>query len=461
MDFELRFTDKEITAWGGMAMIKRMLDHLGFDQALIQAQLPEPGSNRGYAPAQLITQFMLSVWCGANRFEHGEVTRHDPVLRRIFGFKRMANFKAVLRLFRRFTQASSQDVMDSLYRWLFGQISIDGITLDLDSTVMTRYGAQQGSAKGYNPAKRGRMSHHPLMAFVCETGMIANCWLRPGNAGTANNVQSFLANTLYRLGDKRVALLRADSGFSDNEFLDSLEAQQLHYTVALRQTQPLQRALVDAASNEYGWWPLKDEHDKVVTGIELTRFIYQADSWSKPRWVTGIRQHIEQRQAPKGKTLSLFADDPVIGKWRFSAIVSDLDLPAETIWRTYRGRANCENRIKELKYDFAADSFCLQDFWATEAAMNTVMLAYNLMSLFRQVLLKSVIVKKGVTSSIQHTLQTLRYKLFARPAYITTESRRPILNLAIAMQQRAWMQGLWNQAKTFDLPATFTSCKPP
>jgi hypothetical protein len=78
----------------------------------------------------------------------------------------MANFKAVLRLFRRFTQASSQDAMDSLYRWLFGQISIDGITLDLDSTVMTRYGAQQGSAKGYNPAKRARMSHHPLMAFV-------------------------------------------------------------------------------------------------------------------------------------------------------------------------------------------------------------------------------------------------------------------------------------------------------
>ena len=41
--------------------------------------LPQPGSNRGYRPEQLITQFMLSVWCGANRFEHGEVTRHDPV----------------------------------------------------------------------------------------------------------------------------------------------------------------------------------------------------------------------------------------------------------------------------------------------------------------------------------------------------------------------------------------------
>jgi hypothetical protein len=36
--------------------------------------------NRGYAPEQLITQFMLSVWCGANRFEQGELTRHDQLL---------------------------------------------------------------------------------------------------------------------------------------------------------------------------------------------------------------------------------------------------------------------------------------------------------------------------------------------------------------------------------------------
>jgi len=31
MNFDLRFTDKEMTAWGGMAILKRMLDHLGFD----------------------------------------------------------------------------------------------------------------------------------------------------------------------------------------------------------------------------------------------------------------------------------------------------------------------------------------------------------------------------------------------------------------------------------------------
>jgi hypothetical protein len=183
--------------------------------------------------------------------------------------------------------------------------------------------------------------------------------------------------------------------------------------------------------------------------------MYQANAWSKARWVIGIRQHIDQRTSAKGKTLNLFADDPVIGKYRYSALVTDLDLPAVTIWRTYRGRADCENRIKELKYDFAADSFNMKDFWATEAALNTVMLAYNLMSLMRQVLLKNSTVKHS-SNTVQHTLQTLRYKLFAKPAYLTTESRKTILNLALAMQQRTWMQGLWDASNSFDLPAKFT-----
>ncbi len=54
------------------------------------------------------------------------------------------------------------------------------------------------------------------MAFVSDTRMVANCWLRPGNSHTANNVRAFLDEALDKLGGKRVALLRADSGFCDH-----------------------------------------------------------------------------------------------------------------------------------------------------------------------------------------------------------------------------------------------------
>ncbi len=80
---------------------------MGMDAALKSLELPHPGSNWGYAPEQ---QFMLSVWCGVNRFEHGEVTRHDEVLQKLFGWTRMANFKAVMRLFRKFDQATNERV---------------------------------------------------------------------------------------------------------------------------------------------------------------------------------------------------------------------------------------------------------------------------------------------------------------------------------------------------------------
>ncbi len=67
MDFTLCFTNKEITPWAGMGLMKQMLDHMGFAATLAspEVDLPLPGSNRAYPPAQLMTQFMLSVWCGA------------------------------------------------------------------------------------------------------------------------------------------------------------------------------------------------------------------------------------------------------------------------------------------------------------------------------------------------------------------------------------------------------------
>jgi hypothetical protein len=50
-----------------------------------------------------------------------------------------------------------------------------------------------------------------------------------------------------------VALLRADSGFSDRFFLNDLDRRNMHYLISLRLNQPLQSALAD----ETGWWVLE------------------------------------------------------------------------------------------------------------------------------------------------------------------------------------------------------------
>lgn len=119
----------------------------------------------------------------------------------------------------------------------------------MDSTVITRHGNQEGAARGDNPKRHGRASHHLLLAFVAEARIAANFWLRPGHAHSANNMLQFLESTLHHLGNKVVGLLRADSGFFDEAILADLEGQQIPCIVAARLTQPLQRRIYHAA----GW----------------------------------------------------------------------------------------------------------------------------------------------------------------------------------------------------------------
>ncbi len=143
---------------------------------MLDAGLPAEQSNRGYDPIQLINNFWVSIWGGGNRFEHLEVTHQDKVEQNIFGWEKMAGHKAFQRYFKKFTEGINNGVFRNIFEWFFCQIKFDRYTLDLDPMVMTRYGEQEGAKRGYNPKKRGGLSHHPLMAFVAELRMVVNIW---------------------------------------------------------------------------------------------------------------------------------------------------------------------------------------------------------------------------------------------------------------------------------------------
>ena len=48
---------------------------------------------------QIVLQFIVSIWCGANRYEHLEVTRFDGVLQQLFGWERMDGHRSFIRFF--------------------------------------------------------------------------------------------------------------------------------------------------------------------------------------------------------------------------------------------------------------------------------------------------------------------------------------------------------------------------
>src|SRR5438477_7329333 len=116
-------------------------------------------------------------------------------------------------------------------------VRADGYSLDLDSTVFERYGQQEGSLKGHNPRKHGRPSHHPLLAVLAEAHFLLHGWLRSGNCGPARGVVEFLKEALALWQQRQtIRVVRADSGFFDDELLSFLEQRRLPYIVVARMT---------------------------------------------------------------------------------------------------------------------------------------------------------------------------------------------------------------------------------
>ena len=435
VNLPIEYSDKAVTPFGGMALLKRFVDKVGIREFLDELDLPSPGSNRGYTSKQIIESFWLNIWTGASRYVHCNWLRNDEVIKEIFGFKSMPSQSTYSRFFGKFSLARNTEVFPKLQQWFFQQMSLGTITVDFDSTVITREGKQQGSAKGYNPNRRGRNSHHPLIAFVSESRMIANAWLRPGNTAASSNCEEFMRETFeHALAGQKVGLVRADSGFYTESLLGVLEERQLNYIIATR-LYPNVKSKIRGLSD----WV------EICEGIEAAEFTHQfQNEGAKERKHFVIRKHLPRRPEAGGKLL--FADD--FPDYRYSVYVTNLDLPEREMWNVYNGRADCENRIKELKQDFGLESFCLQDFWGTEASFRFIIVAYNLLSLFRHQALN-----EGKTA----TMKTLKPQCFAIGAWSVKHAKKHLLKLSLPHPKRSWMDGILAKIEGLSPPFCYSS----
>ncbi len=431
VNLPIEYSDKQVTPYGGMSLMKRFIDQTGIREYLRGVDLPQPGSNRGYAPEHIVESFWLSIWTGASRYVHCDWLRYDKVLHSVFQWDEMPSQSTYSRFFRKFSQKRNTELFPSLQHWFFDQIGVANITVDFDSTVITRYGEQEGSAKGYNPNKRGRNSHHPLMAFVGQTRMVANAWLRPGNTADSSSCKSFMQETFDQaLKGKKVGLVRADSGFYTEELLSYLEEEQHKYIMAVRMYPNVKSAV----------WGL-DEWVNLTKGIQLNEMFFSHEKGKRRRYII-VKKRVDIRPKSGGK--ELFEDLP---GHRFSCYVTNLDLPLDQIWNIYNTRADCENRIKELKDDFGLDSFCMQDFWATEASFRFIMVAYNLMSLFRHF---------ALNHHNRATLRTLKSYCFALGAWKVNHANKTVLKISLASKRRSWMDGIFAQIKNLSPPFNYS-----
>jgi hypothetical protein len=158
----------------------------------------------------------------------------------------------------------------------------------------------------------------------------------------------------------QLAVLRAESGFFDEAFLLALETAHLPYVVAALFTNPLQAAAYRLTFRAFA--PV----------LEVAELPYQSLRWTQARRRVVVREKLPQRPTARGRELF-----HALG-YRFHAVVTTLTTPPKDVWRTHNSLADTENRLRGLARCFGADGFCPRSFWATEAALPTAFLLYDL-----------------------------------------------------------------------------------
>jgi hypothetical protein len=122
-----------------------------------------------------------------------------------------------------------------------------------------------------------------------------------------------------------------------------------------------------------------------------------------------------------------------------------MSIEDDKVYRKRRG--DVENRIKELKEDSGAEGFCMDNFYATQTAMRFTMMAYNLMSLFRQLTHQK---------QPQPELSTLRVNCFAVGSWIENDTVGRVLKLSVPLKRRQWYDSLFANIKNTSLPLSLS-----
>ena len=218
----VRHSAQNLTDGGGLVLVRKLFDRFGLAGWIDGQANREKGS---YRPG-----LMTEVWIALLLYGGG-VIDDLPLLerrgvRRIFGWIRVPDPTTFGRWLRRASERMVPLLDELLWRMVRQRWALRArgvpkkLTLTLDSTVVVRYGHKQAGAElGYNPKKRGRRSHHPLVAFVNETGDCLGVRWRAGNAHTAEGATEWLQALVGRLTSAGVGdiTVRLDKGFFQPE----------------------------------------------------------------------------------------------------------------------------------------------------------------------------------------------------------------------------------------------------
>lgn len=398
---------KNLTDGGGLVLLRRLFDVLHLGRWI--------DSHTDGIAGHFRPGLMVEVWITLLVYGGG-VLADLPLLerrgiRRLFGWVRVPDPTTFGRWLRR-AGAALVPLLDNLLRqivqWRWTQAGVpSSLTLVLDSTVAVRYGEQQaGAERGYNPKKPGRPSHHPLLAFVQETGDCLGVRWRPGDAHTAAGSQDWirdLVGWLRSLGVEDITV-RLDKGFFSRAMVETLRALEVSFLLKV----PAHSWLRD---HHHGPWRRSERGEGMSCNGEP--WTASGELWDVRLLSLEIRRPLHE------------ADDVLpLDTYQVTEsahILTNLDgIQVLSAWRRYNQGAVVEQRIKELGQLSVGDT-AIDDLDGNALLWGLGTLAYQLLHVLRTLCLT------GDWRKAQP--KRLRLWLLRLPGKLTSHARKHYLQL--------------------------------
>lgn len=359
-----------MTSKAGLIPVVKFLDKMGFCELFRKTVDHQRNNNAFYRLEDGVLLILTGLIGGAFNISKCVLLWSScEVLQKAAGWLRIPDETTLGRLFKTLSERHISELehfVHDLRKKIWKQVgdnspvsTSSSLWVDVDSSVKTVYGQQEGAEKGYNTHKKGALSYHPLLAFCCSTKEILQGWLRTGSAYTSNGIVEFMKQLLAQLPENQRILFRGDSGFFVGMLLDFLDQLGHGYLikVKLKNLVPLlSRQKWQAIEGKPGW--------------EQCEFWHCCHGWKASRLLVAVRQ---KKSVPISSQGTLF---DVLHYHYFCYLTTENYTPWET-HKIYGERATSETWIEEAKSQLGLAHLKTNDFLANSALFQAAILAYN------------------------------------------------------------------------------------
>jgi hypothetical protein len=359
------YCKERLSPFGGLVGLVKFMDAVKFKEIFDGFYKP-PGRIPELGHYNMVYGIIMLLFIGFNRIWHFLYIRIDPMMCSVFKVVKLPYVTTYWRYVDSLgiNQGKSLlEVMSALRErvWHLCEISHEKIHINIDTTVETIYGKQQGGRKGHNTKNRGKEGFRPVLCFIEETREYIAGKLRTGKTIGGEEVAALIRSfKKYLPGCVKRVILRGDGEFISWEAVKAAIEEGYHYIFGNKACKP--------PFDPSRWYKVKKKDT-----IEYNEIIYQPAGWDYACRFVAMRIPKEESSKDGYVQMQLLEDD----KYKYRIFVTSLKGKAHEVINEYDKRADCENLIGEAKREGleAIPSF---KFATNYAYFQIVMLAYNI-----------------------------------------------------------------------------------